>query len=101
MTDDNSYTELYPEVSDQFSKGPSVDYHNQIEEFGGGHIQVQSMNCVTAHDNSGTIAEARRKRPGSAWFIESEADGDVAMIMPTIPEVLQRKLVHAILKEIL
>ena len=29
-TDDNTYTELYPDTSDQFSRGPSVDFHTQL-----------------------------------------------------------------------
>lgn len=67
-------------------------------------IQVVNANCVIAlDDNEKLRGEARRHSPGNPWIIK-KVDlikmTFVGRITGKLPEVLQRKLVIAMLKEL-
>ena len=76
-------------------------------------IQVRNKNHVVALDDSGRlVAEAKRDTPVNSWAIQALVDnnkdpiGDekvmtyVAAVANRLDEVRQRKLVMAILKEL-
>ncbi len=73
-------------------------------------IQVRNKNCVVAvNDNGNTVARAVRAshtggdRELQHWYIEHSHNGSyflAAEVKSWLPEVTQRKLVMAILKEL-
>lgn len=70
-------------------------------------IQVVSQNLVVAlqkRDFNKKIGKARRRAPGHDWVVSrltpEGAWQAAGFICGAIPEVLQRKMVHAMLSEI-
>ena len=67
-------------------------------------MDIVNKNHVRMVNGAGTLlGEAKRSAPGTSWFISGAVDGlwqHVGRVSGKIPEVLQRKLIQAILNTI-
>ena len=69
------------------------------------HIEIRNKNHVVRYDSAVLEAEAVRTEPGQPWTITSRYhDGksphnqQVAVVLPSLSEVMQRKMVLMILR---
>ena len=63
QTDDNTYATLYPDVTDQHSRGAGVDWHNQVAK----HTETQKGRDRSRERLQRALSMAKRAVDRNDW----------------------------------